>query len=38
MKHVSGNMTTLWTRPLTPAEEWPARHRELEFTSTQEEG
>jgi hypothetical protein len=37
MKHVSGNMTTLWTRPLAPADEWPARHRELEFTSTQED-
>ena len=37
MKHVSGNMTTLWTSPLTPAEEWPARHRELEFRSTEED-
>jgi hypothetical protein len=37
MKHVSGNMTTLWTRPLTPPEEWPARHREMEFTLTEED-
>ena len=35
MKHVSGNMTTLWTRPLAPAGEWPARHRDLEFTLTE---
>ena len=37
MKHVSGNMTTLWTRPLAPAEEWPPRHRDLEFTLTDED-
>ena len=37
MKHVAGNMTTLWTRPLAPAEEWPARHRDLEFTLTKED-
>ena len=37
MKHVSGNMTTLWTRPLAPVEEWPVRHRDLEFTSTEED-
>ena len=37
MKHVSGNMTTLWTRPLAPVEEWPARHRDFEFTSTEED-
>jgi len=37
IKHVSGNMTTLWTRPLAPAEEWPARHREQEFKSTSED-
>jgi len=37
MKHVSGNMTTLWTRPLAPAEEWPARHRDMEFTLTEED-
>jgi hypothetical protein len=37
MKHVAGNMTTLWTRPLAPAEEWPARHRDLEFTRTKED-
>ena len=35
MKHVSGNMTTLWTRPLAPAEEWPTRYRDLEFTLTE---
>jgi hypothetical protein len=37
MKHIAGNMTTLWTRPLAPAEEWPARHRDLEFTLTKED-
>ncbi len=37
MKHVSGNMTTLWTRPLAPAEEWPTRYRDLEFTLTEED-
>ena len=37
MKHVSGNMTTLWTSPLAPVEEWPARHRDLEFTLTDED-
>ena len=37
MKHVSGNMTTLWTRPLAPVEEWPSRHRDLEFTYTEED-
>jgi hypothetical protein len=37
MKHVSGNMTTLWTRPLAPVEEWPPRHRDLEFTYTEED-
>ncbi|MEE8354869.1 MAG: DUF1572 family protein, partial [Candidatus Bathyarchaeia archaeon] len=37
MKHVSGNMTTLWTRPLAPAEEWPTRYRDLEFTLTDED-
>ena len=37
MKHVSGNMTTRWTRPLAPVEEWPARHRDLEFTLTEED-
>ena len=37
MKHVSGNMTTLWTRPLAPAEEWPSRHRDMEFTLTEED-
>ena len=37
MKHVAGNMTTLWTRPLAPAGEWPARHRDLEFTLTEED-
>ena len=37
MKHVSGNMTTLWTRPLAPAEEWPPRNRDLEFTLTEED-
>ena len=37
MKHISGNMTTLWTRPLAPAEERPARHRDLEFTHTKED-
>jgi hypothetical protein len=35
MKHVAGNMTTLWTRPLAPAEEWPTRFRDLEFTLTE---
>ncbi len=35
MKHISGNMTTLWTRPLAPAGEWPVRHRDLEFTLTE---
>ena len=37
MKHIAGNMTTLWTRPLSPVEEWPARHRDLEFTLTKED-
>ena len=37
MKHVSGNMTTLWTRPLAPVEEWPTRHRDLEFTYMEED-
>jgi len=37
MKHVSGNMTTRWTRPLAPTEEWPARNRDLEFTFTEED-
>ena len=37
MKHVSGNMTTLWTRPLAPAEEWPSRYRDMEFTLTEED-
>ena len=37
MKHVSGNMTTLWTSPLAPAEEWPTRYRDLEFTLTEED-
>ena len=37
MKHVAGNMTNLWTRPLAPAKEWPARHRDLEFTLTEED-
>ena len=37
MKHVSGNMTTRWTRPRAPVEEWPARHRDLEFTLTEED-
>ena len=37
MKHVSGNMTTLWTRPLAPAEDWPTRYRDLEFTLTEED-
>ncbi len=37
MKHIAGNMTTLWTRPLTPVEEWPTRHRDLEFTLTKED-
>jgi hypothetical protein len=37
MKHVSGNMTTLWTSPLAPVEEWPPRHRDLEFTYAEED-
>jgi hypothetical protein len=37
MKHVSGNMTTLWTRPLAPVEKWPRRYRDLEFTFTEED-
>ena len=37
MKHVSGNMTTLWTRPLAPAEDWPTRYRDLESTLTEED-
>jgi hypothetical protein len=37
MKHVSGNMTTLWTRPLAPSEDWPPRYREQEFVSTTED-
>ena len=37
MKHIAGNMTNLWTRPLAPVEEWPARHRDLEFTTTKED-
>jgi hypothetical protein len=37
MKHVSGNMTTLWTRPLASVDEWPRRNRDLEFTYTEED-
>jgi hypothetical protein len=37
MKHIAGNMTNLWTRPLAPVEEWPTRHRDLEFTTTKED-
>ena len=37
MKHISGNMTHRWTRPLAPIEEWPKRHRDLEFTTTEED-
>ena len=37
MKHVAGNMTTLWTKPLAPVEEWPKRYRDMEFTLTEED-
>lgn len=37
MKHIAGNMINLWTRPLAPVEEWPARYRDLEFTTTKED-
>jgi hypothetical protein len=37
MKHIAGNMTNLWTRPLAPIEEWPKRHRDLEFTTIKED-
>ncbi len=37
MKHVAGNMTNLWTRPLAPVDEWPERKRDLEFTYTKED-
>ena len=32
MKHIAGNMTNLWTKPLAPVDEWPERKRALEFT------
>lgn len=37
MKHIAGNMTNLWTRPLAPVEEWPERKRDLEFTYREED-
>ncbi len=37
MKHISGNMETLWTCPLAPVNNWPVRYRDLEFTLTGED-
>jgi hypothetical protein len=37
MKHIAGNITTLWTCPLAPVNDWPVRNRDLEFTLTEED-